>query len=52
MKKLGIVMPLLVGLTAVVFMAVGAALIYPPAGWIVAGAALYLDLQLDKVRPS
>ena len=44
--------PFMVGVLAVALMSVGAALIYPPAGLIVAGAALFVDLQLDhRGRP-
>ena len=49
MKNLGPVMAFAWGLLAVVLMGVGAWMVYHPAGFIVAGAALYFDLQLDRV---
>ena len=48
MKKLIPYFPFAWGLLAVALMAVGAGMVYLPAGFIIAGAALFLDLQLDR----
>ena len=51
MKKLFALGPTLWGLLSVALMSAGAAWVYPPAGLIVAGLALFIDAELDRGTP-
>jgi len=48
MKRLIPALPFVWGMLSVVLVAVGAGMIYLPAGFIAAGLLLFVDLQRDK----